>query len=51
MIEIGQDAMGRWAFLIRDESGKVVASDDDFDTAEQALTFATHKAHRLTEGK
>lgn len=51
MIELGQDATGRWAYMIRDGKGNVIASDDDFESAEQALTFANHKLRRLEEAK
>ena len=30
MIEIGQDALGRWAFIVRAPDGSVIASDDDY---------------------
>lgn len=41
--EVGQDAAGRWAWMVRDDDGLVVASGDDLPGAwlaeEAALNF------------
>lgn len=39
-IEVGQDALGRWAWMIRDQHGRVLASDDDYHEAALAVEDA-----------
>jgi hypothetical protein len=39
-IEIGQDALRRWAWMIFDEAGACVASDDDYGEAALAMEDA-----------
>ena len=46
-ITIGQDATGRWAYMLRDSEGGVVSSHDNFDLAEMAMTAAVHEQRRL----
>ncbi|MEJ7831371.1 MAG: hypothetical protein WKF79_00515 [Nocardioides sp.] len=49
--EVGQDAAGRWAWMVRDDDGLVVASGDDLPGAwlaeEAALNFID-TAHRIS---
>lgn len=40
MIKIGQDAFGLWAWMLFAMDGRLVASGDDYLTAEGALSFA-----------
>lgn len=49
-VEVGQDATGRWAWLIRESDGVIIDSDDDYPTAERALEFGLYRA-RKREGK
>jgi len=42
VIEMGQDGLGRWAWMIRDESGRVIASDDDYYDAAACLEEALY---------
>lgn len=39
-IEVGQDALGRWAWMIHDRHGRVIASDDDYHEAALAMEDA-----------
>lgn len=47
MIEIGQDALGRWAWLLRDKTGRVIASDDDYYEAQLALEAAIRAFNKV----
>ena len=44
--EIGQDALGRWAWMIVDEDGRLVASDDDYWSADLAVEEALGQMKR-----
>lgn len=46
IVELGQDATGRWAWMIRDQAGRVLASHDDYPNAESALAVALARARR-----
>lgn len=50
MIEIGQDALGRWAWMIRDEAGSVIASADDYYEAQLAMEAALARRRELDQG-
>jgi hypothetical protein len=41
-IEVGQDALGLWAWMIVDERGRLVASDDQYRVAALAMADATN---------
>lgn len=40
MITIGQDATGRWAWILRDSGGRFKASQDDYETGDAAFEDA-----------
>jgi hypothetical protein len=44
VIITGQDATGRWAWMLLDDDGKYVASQDDYYSADAALTDAARTA-------
>lgn len=46
-IEVGQDGLGRWAWMIRDERGRVLASDDDYYEAALAMEAATEQLQMM----
>lgn len=46
-IEIGQDALGRWAWMIIDDSGVCAASDEDYREASLAMEEATNQMRLL----
>ncbi len=48
-IEVGQDALGRWAWMIRDAEGRVLASDDDYHEAALAMEAAARQLRTMTE--
>lgn len=41
--------MGRWAWMIRDERGRVMASDDDYYEASLAMEAATNQLNLMQE--
>lgn len=40
MIEIGQDARMRWAWILKSESGELIASGDNHFSMRQAIIMA-----------
>lgn len=42
-IEIGQDALRRWAWMVRDEEGRLVASGDDYYDPTLAMEAALNR--------
>lgn len=46
-IAIGQDAIGRWAWMIHDGHGRLLASGDDYYVASLALEAAMDKMSEL----
>jgi hypothetical protein len=50
-IEVGQDALGRWAWMLVEDKGRVLSSDDDYWTADLAMEEALGQLKRRTEGK
>lgn len=44
--EVGQDARGRWAWMILDAAGRLVSSDDDYYTADLAVEAALAQMKR-----
>lgn len=44
--EVGQDAADKWAWMIVDSQGRLVASDDDYWTAELAVEAALAQMKR-----
>lgn len=49
-IEVGQDALGRWAWMIVDGRGRVISSDDDYWTADLAMEEALAQLKRRAGG-
>lgn len=43
-IEIGQDARGRWAWMVFDDGGKLIASEDCYEQAAPAMKDALRHA-------
>lgn len=50
-IEVGQDALGRWAWMIRDDQGRVISSDDDYWSADLAMEEALGQLKRRQKGE
>jgi hypothetical protein len=45
-IEIGQDALGRWAWMLFDDRNRLIASDDDYREAALAMEAALDQVER-----
>lgn len=45
-IEVGQDGLDRWAWMIRDRAGRLVASDDNYVEASLAMEDALNQLER-----
>jgi hypothetical protein len=50
-IEVGQDAQGKWAWMIRDDHGRVISSDDDYWSADLAMEEALGQLKRRQKGE
>lgn len=48
-IEVGQDALGRWAWMIIGADGRVIASDDDYREAALAMEAAAGQLRVLNQ--
>lgn len=44
--EIGRDALGRWAWMLLDDAGTLLASEDDYREAQFAMRDALASLHR-----
>lgn len=42
MIQVGQDGLGKWAWMMFDVRGRRVGSGDSFRTAAEAINSATN---------
>jgi hypothetical protein len=45
-ITVGQDALDRWAWMIHDKAGRLVASDDGYPDGSQAMEEALNQIDR-----
>jgi hypothetical protein len=45
-VEVGQDSLDRWAWMIRDSAGRLVASDDNYGEAALAMEEALNQLER-----
>jgi hypothetical protein len=50
-IEVGQDALGRWAWIIWGTDGKCLASDDDYREAVLAMEDAAQHLRLLEQSE